>query len=224
VLRRVLVPLALLAAAPADAQVFGSVSALSEYRYRGASLSDDRPVLQLHLGYDFAAGGYAGALLSNVRVDGRSQAQALLYAGRTWTLRDDWHSEAGAQYTAFSRSGEYDHLELYAGFGSPHAGIRLHYANDYFGRLPAWYLEYDARDARSGPWHLVAHVGVLHANGSAGACCRQDWSFGVAVTQGDYEWQLAWNGAHGDLSHATGYTTPGYGSEEGPVLRVTRSW
>jgi uncharacterized protein (TIGR02001 family) len=225
VLRRVLVALALFVlAAPVGAQVSGSVSALSDYRYRGASLTDGKPALQVHLGYDFVAGSYAGVLVSNARGDDRegSELLTLVYLGKAWPLRGGWHWEVGAQYTAFARSGEYDHPELYAGIGLQRAGVRLHYSDNYFGRWPGWYLEYDARHPLSEHWHLVAHAGMLRTNGGAASAYRRDWSAGFGLTRSGYEWQLLWIAATGGPLH--GYSTPGYGEDEGPVLRLAYSW
>lgn len=227
-LRRVPVSLALLAlAAPVGAQVSGSVSVLSDYRYRGASLSDGKPAAQLHVGYDFVSGSYTGALVSSARVDDRegSELLTLMYFGKAWPLHDGWHWEAGAQYTAFARSSEYDHPELYAGIGTQRAGVRLHYADKYFGLRPGWYVEYDARRPLTEHWHFVAHAGVLRTIGGADNRYRRDWSVGLGLTRGDYEWQLSWIAATGGPTRdEEGYPAPGYGEEEGPVLRLTRSW
>jgi uncharacterized protein (TIGR02001 family) len=222
----VLVSFALLAlAAPAGAQVSGSVSVLSDYRYRGASLSDGQPAVQLHLGYDFISGSYTGALLSSTRVDERegSELLTLIYLGKAWRLHDDWHWELGAQYTAFARSSGYNHPELYAGIGTQHAGVRLHYADQYFGQRPGWYVEYDARRLLTERWHLVMHAGVLRTNGEADRPYRRDWSFGLGLAMKNYECQLLWVAAAGTSLHE-GYSTPGYGEDEGPVLRLARSW
>lgn len=226
-LRRVLVSLVLLAlAAPAGAQVSASVSVLSDYRYRGASLSDGKPAAQLHVGYDFVSGSYTGVLVSSVRVDDRERSEllALMYVGKVWTLHDDWHWEAGGQYTAFARSSEYDHPELYAGIGTQRAGVRLHYADNYFGRWPGWYIEYDARRPLSEHWHVLVHAGVLRTNGRADDAYRRDWSVGLGLTRSGYEWQLSWVAASGEPTREEEYPAPGYAEDEGPVLRVTRGW
>ena len=65
----------LLCAGACRAQVAGSVGVVSDYRYRGMSLSDGRPAVQLSIDRDFAAGTYAGLMLSSVRL--RDQAGSL---------------------------------------------------------------------------------------------------------------------------------------------------
>lgn len=222
--RQLLVPLALLIAAPACAQVSGSVSVLTDYRYRGASLSDGRPALLVHAGYDFASGVYAGAQLASVRVDdegGGAEAMVLAYFGRTGALPRDWHWDAGAQYAVFASSHEYDHGELYAGVGTRNAGIRLHYSDAYFGRGPAWYAQWDARRALSERWALLAHVGMTRIDEGRHAYNITDWTVGLGMTVGSHEVQLLWNGASGSPPYRL---VPGYGEHDGPSLRWTRTW
>src|SRR6266508_589758 len=54
-------------ASVAAAQISGTVNLVSDYRYRGTSLSDDKPAAQLGLTYDDASGWYAGLSASTVR-------------------------------------------------------------------------------------------------------------------------------------------------------------
>ena len=58
----------LLCASEACAQVSGSVTLVSDYRYRGISLSDGRPTAQLSVAYDRPDGWYMGAFASRVRL------------------------------------------------------------------------------------------------------------------------------------------------------------
>jgi uncharacterized protein (TIGR02001 family) len=59
-LRSALASAITLAAGPVKAQVDGSVSIVSDYRFRGASLSDGHPEPQVQLGYDGTGGWYVG--------------------------------------------------------------------------------------------------------------------------------------------------------------------
>ncbi|GAB3361235.1 TorF family putative porin [Lysobacter tyrosinilyticus] len=223
-LRRVFLPLLLVFAGPAIAQASGSVSVLSDYRYRGVSLSDDRPALQAHLGYDFAGGAYTGVQMSTVRVDdgGGGELQLLPYVGVVRPLPRGWHWELGGQYAAFLRSSEYDYPELFAGIGTESVAVRLHYAHDYFGQWPAWYAGFDGSHALSARWRVLAHAGVLRSSGGRQAQYRRDWSAGIGATFGDCELQLAWGDANGG-DHGR-YALPGYGVDAGLVLRLTRNW
>ena len=222
-MRCAFVSLALLAAGPACAQAGGSVSVLSDYRYRGVSLSDGRPSLQAQLGLDFDAGGYAGLQASTVRLEEHfsDDLQLLPYAGVVRPLHGGWHWEAGVQYTAFLRSGEYDYPEVFAGIGTGHAGVRIFYSNDYYGRWPAWYATFDGNRALSPRWRLLGHAGVLHSMGGE-VGYRRDWTLGLGLALRDYDLQLTWGDVDAD-AHPR-YHPPGYGEEAGWVLRLTRNW
>jgi len=225
VLRCAFVSLALLAAGPACAQANGSVSVLSDYRYRGVSLSDGRPALQAQLGRDSDTGGYAGLQVSTVRLEQHigDDLQLLPYAGVVRPLRGGWHWEAGVQYTAFLRSREYDYPEVFAGIGTEHAGVRIFYSNDYFGQWPAWYATFDGNHALSPRWRLLGHAGVLHSMGGE-VGYRRDWTLGLGLALRDYDLQLAWGGVDADAHPHPRYRAPGYREESGWVLRLTRGW
>jgi uncharacterized protein (TIGR02001 family) len=222
VLRCAFVPLVLLAG-PACAQATGSISVLSDYRYRGVSLSEGRPALQAQLGRDFGRGGYAGMQASTVRLEAQAgdDLQLQPYAGLVRRLGRGWHWEAGAQYTAFVRSGEYDYPEAFAGIGTEHAGVRLFYSNRYFGQWPAWYAAFDGNRALSPRWRLLGHVGVLRSMGGD-IEYRRDWTAGLGLGVGVYELQLAWSGVDEDAHPA--YRPPGYRGEAGWTLRLARNW
>jgi uncharacterized protein (TIGR02001 family) len=49
------------------AQVQGDVALLSDYRFRGESLTEGRPALQAGVNYDHSSGLFVGGLVSNVR-------------------------------------------------------------------------------------------------------------------------------------------------------------
>ena len=56
-----------LVASPAAAQVGVSASLLTDYLYRGVSLSDGRPAASLTLSYDHPSGAYGGLTASSAR-------------------------------------------------------------------------------------------------------------------------------------------------------------
>jgi uncharacterized protein (TIGR02001 family) len=223
VLRYAFVPLALLAAGLACAQTTGSVSVLSDYRYRGASLSDARPALQVQFGRDFDHGGYAGLQVSTVWLEERAGdgLQVLPYAGVVRPLPRGWHWEAGVQYAAFLRSGEYDYAEAFAGIGTDRAGVRIFYSNDYFGQWPAWYATFDGNHDLSPRWRLLGHVGVLRSMGGE-VEYRRDWTAGIGLGLRDCELQLTWGGVDADARAI--HRPPGYRDEGGWMLRLRRGW
>lgn len=201
-------PWLLLCAAPCCAQVSGSVGVTSDYRYRGVSLSDGRPALQLNINRDFDGGAYAGVMLSSVRVDGDPALQWLPYAGlvrRRGTLR--W--EGGVQYYGFSRGGR-GFVDAFVGVGGERVQARLHQAPRYFGEQPAWYAEVDAQHPLRSRWRLLAHAGFLRLQEHAGmpAGHRRDLRIGVGASWSRIDMQLAWVRSCCEAGDGTGHGEP----------------
>jgi uncharacterized protein (TIGR02001 family) len=187
-------------AAGACAQVSGSLNLVSDYRYRGVSLSDEKPAAQLSVVYDHASGWYAGVFGSTVEITERSrhELQLLSYVGYAGRLRPGLTWEAGAAYTAFLRSSGYDYPEVYLGIASEHASGRLSYAQDYYGQGGgALYAELNGTRPLVDRVHLLGHLGVLrldHRDTATGAsgCCRFDVRAGIALDLEPLSLQLAW--------------------------------
>lgn len=189
-LRAVFLLWALLSAGPVLAQFSGNVGVLSDYRYRGISLSDGRPALQLGLGYDHASGAYAGVLASTLRYNGgRSDTLLLPYLGYAWRLRAGLSAEIGAQYSRFVRAGHYDYAEFYAGLSWDRIGARAYYSPRYFGQSSSWYLELNGSHPLSERWRLFAHAGTLRVQGGAS---RYDLRLGVGCALRGVDLQLSW--------------------------------
>ena len=182
----------LLWACACRAQVAGSVGVVSDYRYRGVSLSDDRPALQLSIDRDFAGGTYAGLMLSSVRLRDHAGIQWLPYAGIA-RERGGLRWEAGVQYHGFSTRG-LDFVQWFAGVGGERVQARLHHAPLYFGSGPAWYFEVDAQQPLSAHWRLLGHAGALHVHDEDPdeRSFRPDVRVGVAAAWRAVDVQLAW--------------------------------
>jgi uncharacterized protein (TIGR02001 family) len=166
-MRWILSLLAALVSFGAVAQVSGTVSITSDYRFRGVSLSDNLPAAQVDLGFDHPSGWYAGLFASNVRLDydNSAQGQALAYTGYAQRLGDGLSLDAGASYTGFSGltgEGEYNYAELHAGFTADSFGGRLSFAPNYFGQsLRTLYAEFNGSLATADRIRFVWHAGLL---------------------------------------------------------------
>jgi hypothetical protein len=138
-----------LTAVEAAAQVSGSVTLMSDNRFRGISLSDRRPALQGEIAYDHASGLYAGAVASTVRIEGAdSSLSAEAYTGYF--------------YPDSASFGSYNYGEVYVGGALERVYARLHYSDDYFGRdVRTLYAEINGSLDLSDTFGLVAHVGCL---------------------------------------------------------------
>jgi hypothetical protein len=92
-------------AGPARAEVGAAASAYSDYRFRGYSLSDSRPVAILDLSYDLPTGLYASASGSVVASRGHGIQPLRLalnggYATTTWrgVTADPHQQRSAAKY------------------------------------------------------------------------------------------------------------------------------
>jgi uncharacterized protein (TIGR02001 family) len=189
-------------AMPAWAQVSGSVGVVSDYRYRGYSLSDDKPALQGDIEWAASDGFYAGLFASTARVYyGPDSGLWIPYAG--FAKRDShgrsW--DVGIRWSHFDSASEYDYPEVHVGVAFRHVTIRAHYADDYFGGAPGVYVEVDGGVPFADRWQLLLHAGAAHdvENGDAGT--RFDARVGVSLSTRACDLSLSWQGTRGE----TGY-------------------
>jgi len=216
----------------ARAQVTGNVVLTSDYRFRGISLSDDRPAAQLAVAYDLPGSGwYAGGMASSARLDEQNDAQLLGYAGFAKRVLPDLSWEAGVQYSRFTGQEAYPYAEAYVGVTYRQLVARLYYAPDYFNSgIPVLYAELNASHALTDHWYLLGHLGGLRRNGSAAVEAtgryRTDVRLGLGLAIGAYNAQLSWTdlrGPHGPLD-AFGYPTNANAARNAWVISLTYAW
>lgn len=157
---------ALLAAGLARADVSGTVAVLSDDRYRGVSLTDGRSALQASVAFEHPAGPYAGALLSNVRLDADIVGtRALLYGGFSHKFAGDVVWDLGAVTHRLphpDRQPGYDYTEWYAGAGDGTTSAHLFNSTDYYGvGARSWYFEASRSMVLGGRYRASAHLGYL---------------------------------------------------------------
>ncbi|HEU4845798.1 MAG TPA: TorF family putative porin [Burkholderiaceae bacterium] len=216
----------LLAAGGAAAQASGSASLVSDYRFRGLSLSDGNPSAQLGLNYDSPGGWYAGGQAAGANLHERDMVQLTAYGGLAQRLASGWSWEAGASASGFTRRHDSDYTEWYAGLASERIGLRLYYSPRYFGRdMRTAYGEVNGFYPLHDKVKLVAHGGVLrylpHAGDSAGLPARYDGRLGLAAALGDWNVQLAWVAASSRGSAGAAYPSADYApSRQALVLSV----
>jgi uncharacterized protein (TIGR02001 family) len=164
-LGRVLGVLALLVPGTVTAQVSGNVTLLSDYRFRGESLTEGRPALQAGINYDHPSGVFLGSLVSNVRIapelDG---ASAQLYGGYSRPIEENATWDVGVVTYVFSHPStgpSYDYTEAFVGASSKTLSSRLYYTNSYFGGGKAIYLEVNATRPIVDRISLVGHLGYV---------------------------------------------------------------
>lgn len=213
----------------AFAGVSGSIVLTSDYRFRGITLSDGLPALQLDLDWSAPRGWYAGAFASNARLGPgyQNDLQWVGYAGYARRITSLWSWDAGVDYAGFARDHEYDYPEIHFGLISAPLQLRVHYARHYFGQGPAvWYAELDGMHELSERWRLLGHVGVLRYQGAPVdriSRDRYDARAGVGARLGAFDLQLVWVGSAGGGFYAFGYPTA-RADRQDIVLSVSREW
>jgi uncharacterized protein (TIGR02001 family) len=194
-----------------SAQTGGSIALLSDYRYRGVSLSDDRPTLRLSVVHDAESGWYAGGSLAGVSLEpsGR-QLQVLGYLGLTGKFAQGLGWDAGATAIHFSADSRFDFLEVFTGVHAERWNLRLHYAPDYFGSgARTAYVELNGGLPLSRFVRATAHVGGLAR--LAGTVVAADrWSFdgavGLAMARDAWDLQIdLTSGSNGSGVYPVGY-------------------
>lgn len=213
----------------ACAQISGTVSLVTNYRFRGVSLSENKPAAQLGIAYDDALGWYAGAFASTVdfATPVGHQLQAIPFVGYAWRSATGVSWEFGGDYSAFTgNASDYNYPEAYFGVAADNVGARLYYAPRYFGlNSAAVYGEVNASQPLLDRVRLLAHVGVLW-NTNANPYYGQpehlfDGRVGVGVDLEQFNVQLSWIGIS---SASAAYGITNVRSRNGLVLTLLRSF
>jgi uncharacterized protein (TIGR02001 family) len=218
-------------AANASAQLSGTATLTSNYRFRGISLSENKPAAQLGVAFDAANGWYAGAFASTVEfaITPDREVQVVPFLGYVWRAADGLSWEAGTDYSFFSGAARnYNYPEVYVGVASQDLSARVYYSNHYFGQNSgAVYAEANGARAIGDqvlpvPLRLLAHVGILH---STGGVSNYGWpdhlfdaSLGVASELDRIDIQLSWVGTS---STKAAYSTTGVRNRNGPLLTIS---
>lgn len=221
--------LALLLATPSSAQVSGSAAVVSDYRYRGISLSDNRPAVQLAVAYDHADGLYAGILASSARPDPETgdDVQLLPHLGYARRMDNGISWEIGAEYAAFLDASGYDYPELHIGVGSERVNARLFFAHRYFGEdSDAVYVELNGNHPLLDRVRLLGHVGWLHLDTTEQSFPglqdqHVDLRVGIGIDVGRCDLQVAWVSTDGDEAR---YLLSPQVDHSTLVVSLSRAW
>ena len=191
-----------LMAATAHAGEFSStVTAVSDYDFRGVSLSARDPALQASLDWAHDSGFYLGAWAPNIDygsdVDGNIELDLIL--GWSGEINDGLGWDAGiVWYTYPDSSGSemtskiYDYPEIYAGISWGPVEFKQWFTNDYGGSdMDASYSEVNASFELPSGFSLNLHGGYNY-----GEYFHQTWenyfdySAGVGYSVGHFDMEL----------------------------------
>lgn len=165
-----LLPLAILflaLAAPARAQLAFSGSIASDDRYRGVSISGDRPVASFSIAYDDVRGPYAGISFTAVATDdGIEPLQSAQNVGYARRLKSGVSLDIGVSHWVSSHYyvGAYgrNFTEAYVGIVGRRLSSHIFFSPDYDGRDGrSVYAEVDDLLLDRGSWSLTGHIGAL---------------------------------------------------------------
>ena len=235
VLRGVAAFLLCACASGAGAQLSGTLSAVSDYRYRGVTFSDRKPAAQAGLAYDDATGWYAGAFGSTVRLAPLglpdSNLQGIVYAGYATRLSSGMSLEAGGDYSAFGGSSDINYGEVFVGGAIENLSARIYFSPRYFGQpTHAAYGEINATQPLSESVSLRLHAGLLRYryDNPYGALYGiepfrnvMDGRIGLRADLDMVQLELAWVGVN---NHAAAFLVTGRSSPNGVVASVSISF
>jgi uncharacterized protein (TIGR02001 family) len=208
------------ACAPARAQLGVTLTALSDSRFRGVSMSDDRPAGAVSINYDAASGWYAGLSASAVALAPHHLSPQLVgYGGLVFAATGAARPEVGLSAVQYVGDASYDYLEGFVGLVAERWTGRLYFAPDYFGRgVRTVYGEAAANLPLDGGWRLLAHAGAIVASGAAAPVAtrrfRLDALAGLGWSRGRTDLQLTWVTSSREGPYPAAYTT----RRSGPVL------
>jgi uncharacterized protein (TIGR02001 family) len=209
--------------------VAASATITTNYTYRGVSLSDGQPALDVALLYDDKSGAYVGGSLIGEVARGRG-AQWLghqEYLGYALRLPAGPTLDFGVNnlyYQSYSYPhGDEDATEVYAGWVTDLLNYYVHYSPNYFRPgARALYGEVNGAVRLLHPLRLFGHAGALTPlGGGYDNKERYDVRAGIVAAFKHGEVQLAWTTARpapiyvppapAYVAPATGYDAPGSG-------------
>ncbi|MGO4377195.1 TorF family putative porin [Pseudoduganella sp. RAF53_2] len=182
-----------LLASEAHAQLSGSAGILSNYMYRGVSLSDGRAAARLALNYDGASGWYAGGqvVTGQLAIESHRSAQWIGYAGYAHRMESGLSWETGVTAYAFPSNSSWSFREFFVGLSGETVSARLHYAPNYLG-----FGERTLYGEVNGGWSLAPrlqmfwHGGYLYSHDSS-EISRPEARIGLATSHRGWQAQVS---------------------------------
>lgn len=185
--RAVITLLIAASAAPAPAQVAGSLAIESDYRSRGYSHSDGRPTAIGQLSYDDPSGFYLDALAAAAWKGGDPKLVAITGSGGyARRLAGGFSADAGVLRSEYpDQRGSYGanhYTEFYLGLLGHNLASHVYFSPDYLAHgVRTLYAEMEATIALAAKLRLNAHAGRLTYLGKAGSQVQH---------RDQYDWRL----------------------------------
>ncbi len=193
--------ISLLTTGVAQAQVSGTVTAVSDYDFRGISLSGTDPALQGSIDWAHGSGFYAGAWGSCCLDFGPgtdSDYEVDIYAGIAGGAEDGFGWDAGIVYYFYrpeERIRSLDYPEIYFGGSYGPFDAKFWYTNDYNnlpGEFDAYYIEGNLNFELPQNFTLLVHAGYNFGDYWKKVFLDEpiDYAVGVGYTLGNFGLEL----------------------------------
>jgi uncharacterized protein (TIGR02001 family) len=220
---------ALAVAGAAHAGEFSStITATTDYDFRGVSLSAKDPALQVSLDWAADSGFYVGAWASNIDsgpdVDGDLELD--LYGGFSgetagglgWDVGLVWYLYPDSSASA-TKEKIADYPEIYAGISYGPFELKQWYSNDLFGAdVDGLYTEANASFELPAGFTLGLHLGYNYGDAFDGFEYL-DYSVAVGYTLGNFDLELKYTGT--DLSGQDKITDDVFNTEGRVIFSVS---
>jgi uncharacterized protein (TIGR02001 family) len=182
----------------AHADVSSTITATTDYDFRGITQTAQNPALQASLDWSGASGFYAGAWTSNVNFGKAADAdvEVDVYGGYKGKITDDLtYDVGGIYYTYWPDKDKFEYPEVYANFTYKIVSAKVSYSWNY-GNVSknALYTEVNPTIPLPGDFGLVLHAGYSSGEYWKDIYGKEyfDYAVGVSKTLGNFGLTLKW--------------------------------
>jgi uncharacterized protein (TIGR02001 family) len=165
--------------------ITGSLTGVSDYRFRGVSLSNKDFAIQPTITVSHESGFYAGVWASNLAENAGDDVEVDLYAG--FSGGEELTYDIGATYYVYPGVSSFNYVEVTGKLGSTlgpaTVGVQLSYvpSQDNTGNNDNWYYGANATIALpDSPISIVGTMGIEDGAFTAGTE-KVDWSLGLTA-------------------------------------------
>lgn len=182
-------------AAAAHAEFSGTVTATTDYDWRGVTQTANGPALQGSLDYSSDMGLYLGAWASNVDFgSGDPNIEIDMYGG--WRGGEEFPWDVGIVYYTYPGASASNFPEIYGSLGWKFFTAKMSYSWDFAGTgQNAMYYEGNVDYGLPHDFSLTGHFGYSDGDGIKAAYggdsnSYYDWSVGVGYTWSHFDFAL----------------------------------
>jgi uncharacterized protein (TIGR02001 family) len=187
-----------LAGAASAGEFSATVTATTDYDFRGVTQTAQDPALQASIDWAADGGFYVGAWASNVDFgDCCDESVELdLYAGFGGGDEEGLTWDVGAVYYLYPGADDLDYPEIWVGAAYGIFDVYLWYSWDYFALSEsAYYIEGNANIPLPNDFGIVLHAGYNGGDAYDPLILGDsyvDYKVGVTKTWGNFDFELAW--------------------------------